>query len=322
MLALLYRWAGRATPQRRRDQGARLEPVVLVRPRIFILPTRQGMLFALVLFTMLLGSINYNNSLGYVLTFLLVGVSFITILYTYRNLAHLEFSAGKVVPVFAGENALFTVIINNPSDRERHALILQLGQQRPVFTQVSPYTTTSAVLARPALRRGPLNMERLIVSTRFPLGLFCAWSRLILDARCLVYPAPRGTATLELLPAGTQGHYAHSAGDDDFSGQRSYRVGDSLARVNWKAVARGRGMLIKEFAGGEAGALWLDWERCQGLDDEARLSQLCQLVLAVDTAGQHFGLRLPDKQIGPAAGEAHKHACLAELALFRAPSRP
>ena len=51
---------------RRIDGG----PVVLDRKRIYILPTRRGLLFAVFLLVMLLGSINYALSLGFVLTFL------------------------------------------------------------------------------------------------------------------------------------------------------------------------------------------------------------------------------------------------------------
>ena len=45
-------------------------PVTLVQRRIFILPSRQGYVFAGVLLVLLVASINYNLSLGYLLTFL------------------------------------------------------------------------------------------------------------------------------------------------------------------------------------------------------------------------------------------------------------
>ncbi|HWM27174.1 MAG TPA: hypothetical protein VNQ14_01850, partial [Woeseiaceae bacterium] len=39
--------------------------------RIYILPTGVGAIFALMTFAMLLGSMNYNNNLSFLLTFLL-----------------------------------------------------------------------------------------------------------------------------------------------------------------------------------------------------------------------------------------------------------
>ncbi|MEO5573958.1 MAG: DUF58 domain-containing protein [Gammaproteobacteria bacterium] len=319
-LAPLFRLAGRKPPQRRRTGSAgRAKPVVLLRPRIFILPTRQGMLFSVVLLTMLLGSLNYNNSMGFALTFLLAGIGFIAIAHTYFNLARTQISIGKLAPVFAGTDALFPVILKNPSAHARRALILQIRQQQPVFAHVTANNTVCVPLSQPTGRRGFLPMERLTVSTRFPLGLFCAWSHLSFDARCLVYPTPRGNSELPISTPGNSGQPSPGQGNDDFAGHRNYRAGDSLARVNWKAAARGQGLLIKEFTGVDGGNLWLDWQQFVGSDDETRLSQLCQRVLDADTAGHPFGLRLPGRQISPGAGDAHKHACLAALALFRLP---
>lgn len=318
-LAPLYRLTGHAPRRRRKGQGARVKPVTLLRPRIFILPTRQGLLFAAIVLVMLLGSLNYNNSMGFALTFLLAGIGFMAISHTHHNLARLEISIGKIAPVFAGADAVFTVIVKNPGARARHALILQIKHQPPVFAQTAEHGSTSVPLAQHTARRGVLNMERLTLSTRFPLGLFCAWSHLSLDARCLVYPVPRGKGESLLPPQGDSGQHSHTAGNEDFAGHRNYRAGDNLAHVNWKAAARGQGLLIKEFSGAEAGTLWLDWHQFPGLDDEARLSQLCQRVLDADTAGHHFGLRLPGNSVRPGSGDAHKHACLAALALFRLP---
>ena len=54
-------WAFRRTVER--------GTLVLNQRRIYIMPSRQGLAFVFVLILMLLGDINYNLSLGYVLTF-------------------------------------------------------------------------------------------------------------------------------------------------------------------------------------------------------------------------------------------------------------
>jgi len=90
-------------------------PVTLVQRRIFILPTRHGYVFALVLVVLLLASINYSLSLGFVLTFLLASMVGVAMLHTWRNLAHLKLRPGRCDPVFAGETAYFGVTIETPS---------------------------------------------------------------------------------------------------------------------------------------------------------------------------------------------------------------
>ena len=60
-------FSGRAAPER--------GPVFLSQRRVYILPTRQGALFGAALLLMLIGSINYQLSLGFILTFLLAGMA-------------------------------------------------------------------------------------------------------------------------------------------------------------------------------------------------------------------------------------------------------
>ncbi len=56
-------------PRRPRDGAIRLD-----RRHVYILPTATGAGFALLLVAMLLTALNYNVSLGFLLTFLLAGV--------------------------------------------------------------------------------------------------------------------------------------------------------------------------------------------------------------------------------------------------------
>ena len=75
--------ARRAADQRvkawaRRRQGLD-DRVTTLRPgRVYILPTGVGLVFGIMGFAMLLGSMNYNNNLSFVLTFLLAGLGFVS----------------------------------------------------------------------------------------------------------------------------------------------------------------------------------------------------------------------------------------------------
>lgn len=293
-------------------------PVLLDRKRVFILPSRHGLVFSLALLAMLTGAINYNLSLGYVLTFLLGSMALVSILHTFRNLAHLSVTAGKAPPVFAGQAAAFSVCLENPGGVQRYALGLKHDEkQMPEFTDVVPGQTVCLHFSVPAARRGRLKAGRFTLFTRFPLGLFHAWSNLHLDMSCLVYPRP-DNANLP-LPLATQaaGEGAGSGeGNEDFAGLRPYRPGDSLRQVAWKAAARGQGLHTKQFAGQARPELWLDWEMLHGFDVETRLSRLCRWVLDADAAGLHYGVRLPDQTLELGLGQEHQRRCLEALALF------
>jgi len=149
--------------------------VFLSQRRVYILPTRHGLSFGVAVILMLIGSINYNLSLGYVLTFLLAGVGIVSILHTFRNLAHLYVSAGRVAPVFAGDTAQFELVFENKSDFDRHSLELACRGTR-VSCDVPARAHRSVTLPVKTEKRGWLQLERVTVDTRYPLGLMRAWS--------------------------------------------------------------------------------------------------------------------------------------------------
>ncbi|MHB9118522.1 MAG: DUF58 domain-containing protein [Burkholderiales bacterium] len=296
--------------------------IALAHRNIYILPTRFGLMYAAALAVLLVASINYSISLGYVLTFLLGGTGVVSILHGYRNLAGLRLRPGKAEPVFAGQPALFRIWLDNPDARERPAICVQAGAHEPQAIDLPAGHCDPLSLLLPTQARGICRLGRLQLYSRFPLGLFRAWSWLELDSECLVYPAPEtGAVPLPEGVDGVQAGAALQAGQDDFSGLRGYRLGDSPRHIAWKAVARGSVWLTKEFAGPAGGTVWLDWDALPGLEDEARLSRLCRWVLDADAAGRAYGLRLAGQEIGPAGGELQRLACLAALARFRLPPR-
>ena len=302
--------------------------VRLTQRRVYVLPTRNGLLFALTLLLMLGGCLNYNLGLGYVLTFLLASVALVAMLYTFRNLAHLELAAGRAEPVFAGGSAVFPVLMRNPTGLTRLSVgVAQARSGVRAKTRVEapadwcdlPAGATGIALLRlPAARRGELRLPRLRVFTTYPLGLFTAWSNVHLDVRCLVYPCPEpGAVPMPLAQPGEAQGSQRGRGQDDFAGLRRYQPGDSPRQVAWKAVARGQDLLTKQFTGVGAGELWLCWSDLPPeLALEAKVSRLTRWVVEAARAGVPFGLDLPGTRHEPNTGYDHEHACLTSLALY------
>lgn len=297
--------------------------VTLTQRCIFIIPTKQGFAFALVLILMLLGDINYNLSLGYVLTFLLAMMAVLSMLYAFRNLAHLEIRAGRADAVFCGDTAKFVLHFNNPSKLSRYQLCLV---QSGASFWSSPAATLSfdapalqdseIIFPLPATQRGWLQTGRLKLYTEFPLGLFHAWSYIHFDTRCLVYPKPLSDAPLPLgnAPDGTGKRSV--AGDDDFAGLRKYTAGDALPRIAWKAFAGGRGLQVKQFSTPVGEQLWLDFDYAFDVTTEEKLARMTRWVLDAENQGLRYGLRLPDSELPSGQGVAQRDECLRRLALF------
>nr|WP_184036441.1 DUF58 domain-containing protein [Chitinivorax tropicus] len=292
-------------------------PIELTHRKIFIIPSRFGAGFALLLLILLVGSLNYDLSLGYVLAFWLVGIGHASMYHCFRNQSRLRLRYGKAQPVFAGHPARFEIVIDNPTQHARRALNLAATGAEPVMADVPAQGNADVQLELPTHQRGYLLLPRLTLSNRYPLGLFYAWSYAEFDVRCLVYPAPeQGT---ELPPPSGNGKLGKRQGDgfDDFAGLRPHRPSDSPRHIAWKYAARDEGLYTKQFSGESSGRMWLDWQQMPaGMGVEARLSRLTAWVLLADQSGLEYGLRLPSKEFAPNAGPAHRHQCLQALALF------
>lgn len=294
-------------------------PVTIHRQRIYIVPTRFGYLFGFMVFLMLLGSMNYSNSMGFALTFLLTGLGLVCMHHTHRNLVNLTVRSGRHAPVFAGQNAQFQVVINNTASAHRYALVTSLvdDETDPAYFDVPAHGSALARLTIPATQRGLLPAPAFRIFTQFPISLFHAWTWMELDMQCVVYPLPADSRT-EPPPAagGDSGTPDRIGGKEDFVGLRSYQRGDASRLIHWKTFPRTGQLMVKQFADPVHHELWLDWDSLPGMETEARLSQLCRWVLDAHRAGKNYGLVLPGFRLDPASSEQHRHECLEALALF------
>jgi uncharacterized protein (DUF58 family) len=323
--------------------------ILLVQRRIFILPTRAGVVFGAILTLMLAGSINYGLSLGLVLTFLLGSFGITAMLHTFRNLAGLRVTAIRVDAVFAGETAQFAVGVHNPAQAFRYAIrltgraalasgpglvTLRNRGKAGLFSETAfplpagPKLETDVVdvaaegssvltvrIAAP--KRGVLRPGRLTLHTRYPVGLYHAWSHLDLDAQCIVYPRPAAPGMpLPLATAQPVAGLRAALAADDFAGLRTYQPGDSSRHIAWKAAARGQALLTKQFQGAHSNAVWLSPDLVpERVDIEAKISRLTRWVLDAHAMGLPFGLRLPGVTVKVGRGERHRDRCLEALAL-------
>jgi uncharacterized protein (DUF58 family) len=301
----------------RRRQGLDTDPVRLDRRRIYILPTRLGLAYAAMLFAMVLGGMNYGNNLGLGLAFLLVSLGLVTMHHCHGTLSGLALHLAGSESAFVGSDVSFSLTLENRSSAPRPRIELGIGRVPACIVDVPADGSVRATLGLRAARRGRVQLERFVVATRHPLGLFRAWAVVHATYEAIAWPAPaeRGR-TPPGVETDTGGAQDRAQGDHDFAGLRPFQAGDSLRRIAWKAYARGQGLHTKQYAGTDVVSHLFDWDSLPSLGTEARLSQLCRWVLDAHERGEAFGLRLPGTVLEPNVGTAHRERCLNALALF------
>ncbi len=293
-------------------------PVELTARRVYILPSRAGLAFMALLGGMLLGSVNYALAMGYLFTFLLLGLLTATLFATWRNLTGVSLQSVEAEPAFAGDALSYVFRLADRQGRARQAIGVAIDGAEPAYTGIPAAGDTRLLVRTPARSRGrqPLGLVR--VYSEYPLGLFHAWALLQPDSAGMVWPRPVGPYPLPTLAGHESGTgSATRRGAEDFDGLRAYERGENPARIAWKSLARHEEPLAKGFVTPLAEALWLDWDDPGALAPEARLSQLARWVLEADRGGRPYGLRLPGQSLPPGVGLAHRNRCLNALALMR-----
>lgn len=294
-------------------------PLSLQRRKIYILPTRYGLLFGAMAVVLLLSAINYGNSMAFAVAFLLMGIGLMDMYHTHQNLLGLTIEPLSAKAIFAGMTAQFPLRLHNPSRRPRMSILLESPDGYVTAVDVPGQAQIVSELTANSKQRGMLSAPRFAVSSRHPLGLFRAWTWMQLEMDCLVYPQPLPKAWLPANGTGVEGEQrpALIEGQDDFNGLREYRQGDPYRHIAWRHMARRDGDPITKIFSHSANAqLWLDYDELPELNREERLSRLCRLVLDCESKSIRYGLRVPGQDIAPDLGIQHKESCLRMLALY------
>ncbi len=306
------------------------DTAVCTQHNVYIVPTGAGWLFAALLLVLLLASINYQLNLGYLLTFLLAGVGLTSMHGTHATLRGLQLQLQVGEPVFLDDAQAVTLRLRNPARRPRHGIGLRWQTDAApdwAWTDVAPGDEQAVHLRHAPTRRGAQALPRLVLETRFPFGLFRAWSYLRPASTSFAWPRPEQPAPpLPALqgpedPRSSASLSSVSAGAE-ITGVRPYQRGDSPQQLAWKKSAQslaGGGELVSRERSGSARGEWqIDWQATAGLETELRLSRLCAWVQAADRSGQPWGLHLPGVQLDVDSGPGHRRRCLDALAEWHA----
>ena len=303
------RWLERRIP--------RADAVVLRHKSIYVLPTRQGAAFMVLMLLLWVLGTNYQNNLILALAFLLISLVFVSVIHAFRNLSGLSLKGLRGAPTFVGELAEFELLASRAHGARHESISLRWDAEDATELDLIDRPEARITLSHRARQRGWLRPGHLLIESRFPLGLIRAWSWVHLDVQALVYPQPRSSRDVPLAHlTADSGEQLSSESQEDFQGFRAYQPGAPLTHVAWKLYARGAGMHLKEYLGFQSEQVWLDWHRLTGLDQETRLSQLCYWVLEFGKTTAEYGLRLPGVEIPLGRGPEHQSRVLRELALF------
>jgi uncharacterized protein (DUF58 family) len=295
-------------------RGTVLLPFTLEYRHIYVMPTRFGAWFGLLLAVTIVGGLNFNNNMALLFGFILAAIAQLTSFLAYRNLVGLTLSSIQVQPVFAGDAACFRIFLNNPEPRHRYAVQLSSAESADTL-DIDPNRSAGSLLQQQTGVRGWMQLDAFYLESRIPLGLFRAWSVIIPATRCLVYPQPASNPPP--LPRAGRGEdgMARVGEGEQFHGLREYRPGDPLRSVAWRTSARHDKLYSQVMESPREEACELNWYLMGGLEVEEKLSILTAWILRAERRQIPYSLELPTDALPAGLGEEHRDACLKILAL-------
>lgn len=171
------------------------------------------------------------------------------------------------------------------------------------------------------LCRGLHDCERVKVETLYGFGMFRCWSYLKPKHKILVYPA------IQKAPIRLHRHLDEDESEydsannrvasDNLQGIRSFIDTDPLHHVSWKHVAKGQGLMTKDYTQSAGLSGWIRLSDFGSGDEEMGLRVLSYQAQQLYKDNAEFGIDLGVTKILPQTGFEHLQNCLYRLATHR-----
>src|SRR5215204_3720653 len=307
--------------------------------------TGGGVVFVCVYTVVAFAAWNTGNNLLFLIFSVLSSTLFVALTAGRASLRDLVVTARFPDHIFAGDPAPVIVTVNNTKRLVPSLSVLveareraePQGKRRGLFRRARERKRALAYfmylphrakveqrVEQTFAARGRVLVTGFEISTRFPFGFFRLRRRLrARDVEIIVYPKPEGLGDeLHLLPidAGQLEAQRRGAGHDLHS-LREYQPHDDVRHINWKASARQRRLIVREFTAE-------DERRVHVVLDifvEDNAEALLRFERAVTEAASlvtHFVEERAEVRLSDGEGESrygvgreHLYACLRRLAL-------
>lgn len=295
--------------------------VTLHHKNVYIMPTGWGMGLGLMLLTLLLGAINYQSNMGYLLTFLVAASAVSSMFQTHASLRGVSLTVQPLPIAFVDTDLDIPLQLSNTSKQARAALAVQWAAQasEPVWMSAPGQSQQGLTLRWRPGARGWQTLPMVRITSLYPMGLFRAWAVWQPAQTLLVCPSPERMAPPWPMSAVAGGINTPltRAHDDAAEDVRLYREGDPLKWVLWKKAAKTTPWFRRDPQTPPSSPLWLRSQDTGLSSTNARLRRLTAWVLQAHAQGAHYGVELDAQtRVEPQAGQEQLYRCLQALALW------
>ena len=288
----------------------------------FILPSSFGWSCIGIIVCLFVLGTNFQNNIILLLCYFLLAMMLIAVFHSYFYFIQHKIIFLSISPDFENRQLYLPVQIDSKQNYEGGSLKFAVNKDLNLLCHLAKNSQIIKI-PLPKYNRGFYRCPKISVTAMYGFGLFKCWTHLTPKINFYVYPAMR-KSSIKLHRANADAQLAHSSDSqyvisDDLQGIREHQITDPMHHVSWKHVAKGQGMMTKDFSESKGVSGWLRLLDLPHTDIEQALQCLCYQVQQLDKDQVQYGLDLGATKILPQEGQAHLHECLVQLAVFSYP---
>ncbi|WP_127715832.1 hypothetical protein [Halobacteriovorax sp. HLS] len=219
--------------------------------RTYILPTRYGVIFGIVILIEFMVSITFGHPFAYLITFISSSIIFMSAIYTNSSFQSISTLPIQEDLVEVSQNVIFRLPLELSDKFENKSFRVCDDQTQIYRDEIVTFDKAYVDIYIGEQMRGVHHINRVKLSTTFPFGLFRAWRYFDIDRKLYIYP--KLINSNELMSVMQSNHSSNESVDkvgqnnEDFLEHKKALETDSWRHIDWKAYASGKGLLSKVY---------------------------------------------------------------------------
>lgn len=290
--------------------------------RVYIVPSKNGLIYLFTSIMVLLLGVIYSNNTALLISFLLISLFLLHMFFTNFNLAGLRIRNLSIKDSYLGETFNLNMQIENSTRSEFHSLHLDLHFTDKESLTVKIPTISAQEHSRIEVpfrldKRGVFSLSKVTLWTRFPMGLFYAWSPVSFQVEFCAYPKALGVSLHDQLIVKTfdeESLEVQKQDIGDFHEHSKYVSGSPLKNIDWKVFAKTEKLYLKNYSQGDIKYYRFQLNPAKNIEQE--LSQLSLWIRDISKTHNMWSLQIENTEIGPGNGDHFFKLTMKELAAY------